>query len=349
MRIQPRGTAALDFRREELDAEIIDPGGLPVRKRIEIRYDPITGRNCRIAHARAGTDGEEDLPPPPPEAGDRSECPFCTPSLETATPLLQPGISPIPRLKRGHSVLFPNLFPYGRYSAVSVIDDQHFVEIGTATAEAYRDCLMNCRDYLLKVRDFDRDAVYMAITQNHLPAAGGSLVHPHLQIHADRVPANYPRFLEWRARDYKLVSGGRLLFSDYLANEERERSRLIGRLGNWCWMAAFAPEGFHEIWALNCGKCSFFELSEQEWSDLAEGVIRIQRFYRGLGHNAYNFGLISVMKPDSCLELRLRMVVRSDYRQWSRNDHTGFETMLGDMATFVAPEETASRARLFWD
>jgi len=31
-----------------------------------------------------------------------------------------------------------------------------------------------------------------------------------------------------------------------------------------------------------------------------------------------------------------------------RNDHTSFETMLGDMATFNAPEETAARARPFW-
>ena len=42
------------------------------------------------------------------------------------------------------------------------------------------------------------------------------------------------------------------------------------------------------------------------------------------------------------------MIVRSNYAAWVRSDHTGFEVMLGDMATFTAPEETAERARPFW-
>jgi len=29
------------------------------------------------------------------------------------------------------------------------------------------------------------------------------------------------------------------------------------------------------------------------------------------------------------------MVVRSNYAPWVRNDHTGFEVMLGEMATFI--------------
>ena len=30
------------------------------------------------------------------------------------------------------------------------------------------------------------------------------------------------------------------------------------------------------------------------------------------------------------------------------NDHTGFELMLGDMATFTLPEEITDKARPFW-
>jgi hypothetical protein len=48
------------------------------------------------------------------------------------------------------------------------------------------------------------------------------------------------------------------------------------------------------------------------------------------------------------LELRAVMTVRSNYAQWVRSDHTGFEVMLGDMATFTSPEETARMARHFW-
>jgi hypothetical protein len=31
-----------------------------------------------------------------------------------------------------------------------------------------------------------------------------------------------------------------------------------------------------------------------------------------------------------------------------RNDHTGFEVMLGDMTTFTPPEETAAAARRYF-
>jgi hypothetical protein len=35
-------------------------------------------------------------------------------------------------------------------------------------------------------------------------------------------------------------------------------------------------------------------------------------------------------------------------RAWVRSDYTGFEVMLGDMTTFVSPEQTAKWARLFF-
>ena len=35
---------------------------------------------------------------------------------------------------------------------------------------------------------YDPAAVYMTITQNHLPSAGGSLINPHLHVQADQQP-----------------------------------------------------------------------------------------------------------------------------------------------------------------
>jgi galactose-1-phosphate uridylyltransferase len=50
---------------------------------------------------------------------------------------------------------------------------------------------LSCRDYLLRVPEHDPGAIYQAITQNHLPSAGGSLLHPHLQRPADPPAANH--------------------------------------------------------------------------------------------------------------------------------------------------------------
>lgn len=339
----------LHFQVEMLTSRIVEPGGTLVEKPVEIRTDPITGRTARVTFAQAAEKetAVDALPEPPPAAQEQAVCPFCQPQLAMQTPTLADNLGGTDRLELGTSTLFPNLFPYGRYSAVSLFDNRHFVKIGQASVQSYADSFRNCRDYLNKVLASDPEAVYMAITQNHLPSAGGSLVHPHLQVHADRYPPNHIRFLENRAHAYGLQSG-RGLFTDYLAHEQAAGARMIGQSGDWQWLAAFAPEGFFEIWGILPGAASMQDLDTTLWQDLSRGVLSTQKFYRSLHRNGYNLGLLAIENSASRLELRLRILARSNYAPWVRNDHTGYEVMLGDMATFNAPEETAALARPFW-
>ena len=342
--------SSLTFVKETISARLISPSGEAVEKIIEIRTHPITGRTSRIALSRTDQvePGTDTLPEPPPDARHTEQCPFCLPRVEFMTPRLCMDLSPTGRLAHGDSVLFPNLFPYGSYSAVSLLDNHHFVEIGTASVSSYSDCLLNCRNYFRQVLTADPKSVYLAITQNHLPSAGGSLIHPHLQINADHVPANHHRFLMKRTNAWYQESGG-LLLSDYLNHEREDASRYIGKIGDWEWMAAFAPEGFYEIWGILPGVTSLRSPDTSVWKDLAAGIINVQKFYRSLRRNGYNLGVLSVETPASCLELRVVLIVRSNYAPWVRNDHTGFELMLGDMATFTLPEDTAVLARPFWE
>ena len=337
------------FSMETVQARLMEPCGDLADRTIQLRVNPVSGRTSRITFSRVNEKeaGVERLPSPPPDARQTARCPFCRPQVLLRTPQLIPQIHPDGRMTRGESLLFPNLFPYGAYSAVSLFDNTHFVEIGTAIESRYTDCLINCADYLKRVNQHDPSAIHMAITQNHLPSAGGSLVHPHLQVHADRIGANHQRFLYDRSLAHR-HDRQRGLFGDYAAHEIRTRERYIGSTGPWVWMAAFAPEGFFEIWAVYPGQTSLMLLNDNAWRHLAAGMLRVQRLYRSLNRNGYNFGLLSVETPQSALELRAVMVVRSNYAPWTRSDHTGFEVMLGDMATFTAPEETARLARAFW-
>ena len=339
----------LKFERQTISAKFIDPAGQTAEKSIEIRTHPITGRTCRITFSRINEReaGADSLPQPPPTAGETARCPFCRPQVNSQTPRLHPDLAPDGRLVLGDSLLFPNLFPYGSYSAVSLFNDDHFVEIGTASFSSYADSFMNSAAYLKKVLQHDPQAVYMAITQNHLPSAGGSLLHPHLQINADRVAGNHHRFMLQKAGDCHRHDG-RYLFSRYLAHEKTDGTRYIGQTGKWEWLAAFAPEGFFEIWGILPGITSFQQVTAAGWRDLARGIINTQHFYRSLCRNGYNLGLLSVETPASKLELRVVIVVRSNYAPWVRSDFTGYEVILGDMATFVAPEQTADWARPFF-
>jgi len=342
-------SSALKFERQTVSAKFIDPSGTIADRKIEIRTNPVTGRTCRISFSRIDEKepGTESLPQPPPDADRTAQCPFCRPQVGSKTPRLHPDLAPTGRMARGDSLLFPNLFPYGSYSAVSLFDNTHFVEIGKATAEAYANCFLNCSRYLAKISNHDPEAVYMAITQNHLPSAGGSLIHPHLQINADRLPANHQRTLLERANRFHQQSGN-YLFSSYLEHEIAAGSRYIGTTGSWEWMAAFAPEGFFEIWGILPQKTSFQQVAASDWRDLSRGILNTQRFYRKLCRNGYNLGLLAVERPSSRLELRIVIMVRSNYTPWARSDHTGFEVMLGDMTTFSAPEQTAEGARSFF-
>lgn len=340
----------LDFHMEKVWARFIGPAGNPVEHPIEIRTNPITKRTSRISYSRTGEKepGADVLPEPPPGVSDTTRCPFCRPQVRTRTPTLLHDIDPAQRLVNGESLLFPNLFPYGAYSAVSLFNNRHFVEIGTADVASYTDCFINCGNYLKKIIAYDPEAVFMAITQNHLPSAGGSLVHPHLQIQADRVPANFQRFLIKTAEIYYSRNKSMIL-SDYLHHEKSDRRRYIGKTGEWEWISAFAPEGFYEVWGILPRFTRLGQLTAYHWETLSQGVINAQRFYRSLNRNGYNLGILFNENESNRLEIRVVLMVRSNYAPWVRNDHTGFEVMLGDMATFNAPEETAALARRFWN
>ncbi len=339
----------LVFAIEPVTANFVDPKGCEVEKLIEIRTNPITLRTSRVTLSRIGEKeaGTETLPEPPPDAQNTVNCPFCSPQVNERTPQCRKQLTPDGRFKRGTSILFPNLFPYGAYSAVSLFDNNHFVEIGTASLESYYNSFLNCADYLNTILNVDSEAKFMTITQNHLPSAGGSLVHPHLQINADRVAANHHRFLAKRCRKYNNAHNS-LLFSDYLKHEKTDGHRYIGNTGEWHWMTAFAPEGFFEIWGIWPGCTTIRDFQEKDWYDLAAGVINTQKFYRSLCRNGYNFGLLLIEDGNDYFEMRACIMARSNYAPWVRNDFTGFEVMLGDMATFVPPEETAYLARPFW-
>ena len=118
---------------------------------------------------------------------------------------------------------------------------------------------------------------------------------------------------------------------------------------SWEWITAFAPEGFYEIWGILPGVMSLMDLGKAEWQELSRGVLNTQRFYRSLCRNGYNLGLLVIENGESHLELRVVILARSNYAPWVRNDHTGFEVMYGDMATFTAPEIIADQARPFWE
>ena len=338
------------FKKEELSANFFDAAGNPVQRILQIRTDPISLKQCRITSSRAleNERGTEKLYEPPEQDLDVSCCPFCPQNLENMTPYLHEQITPDKRLKHNESVLFPNLYPYTEWSAVSLFDASHHVVIGNASPAVYRDSFINCADYLCRVIRVDPEAKFMAITQNHLPGAGGSLVHPHLQVHATSRISNHHAHLQRRVLDY-VAENQTCIFTDLLKAEQRTKERYIGSTGLWEWTTAFAPSGFYEIWGIAPSESSLL-IPEKEmiWQDLARGVVNAQKFYRSLKRNSYNLSLLTIEDGQNLHSLKVSLTARSPYAPWVRSDISGFEIASGEMATFTHPETVAEIARKFW-
>lgn len=340
----------IEFHKIEFIAEFMDAAGKKVERVVQVRTDPVTLRQCRITPSRSleNERGTEKLHQPPDMDLDKSTCPFCPENIEYMTPSLKPEIYRGKRLKKHKSILFPNLFPYTEWSAVSLFDDSHHVEIGTALPRSYRDSFINCADYLSRVKSADSESIFMSITQNHLPGAGGSLVHPHLQVHATKQISTNHLLLQQRVQWYQAMYNGCIL-SNLLRAEKEAGTRYIGKTGVWEWAAAFAPSGFYEISGIAVSESSLLIPEKEDiWGDLAQGVINTQKFYKSLNRNAYNLNLLSIEDDQNRPCLRVSLTARSSYAPWVRSDFTGYEIASGEMATFTFPEDVAAMAKPFW-
>lgn len=340
----------IEFKIREFTAKFDDATGNKLTRVQQVRSDPVSFKQCRITPSRSleNERGTEKLYMPPDMDLDKSKCPFCPENLERMTPCLSQQICDNKRLKNSKSILFPNLFPYTEWSAVSLFDDSHYVEIGTASPASYRDSFINCSDYLTRVKRVDPEAIFMSITQNHLPGAGGSLIHPHLQVHAAKQISNNHGMLKQRAKEYATQYKSCIL-SDLLQAEKKAGERYIGRTGLWEWIAAFAPFGFYEIWGIVTSESSLLISEKQDvWQDLAGGVLNTQKFYKSMNRNAYNLSLLSIEDEQNNPCLKVSLTVRSSYAPWVRSDLTGFEVASGEMVTFTFPETVADMARAFW-
>jgi galactose-1-phosphate uridylyltransferase len=329
---------ALELRRELVTAEILDPraGFARVRTPLEIRWDPLTGHSSRVLP-------EGSFPPPGRhdlerlDAETRPTCPFCAERIEEHTPQLPPELHPEGRIRVGEAVLFPNLAAYSKWSSVSVYSPaRHRLALDELSPELLADNLATQVEFLRSVRAHDPESTWMSVNANHLPPAGSSIFHPHLQGSANPQPTTLQRLLS---------DAGPERVAEYLALEQETDERLIAADGGIAWLAAFAPLGPAEVRAYVHGSSSPDELDEALVRELSRGTSRVLRVYARLGYESFNLALYG-MPAGRPLELRL--VARAYYGAALRSDAMWSERLHWEAAVDVAPERVAQMAREAW-
>jgi UDPglucose--hexose-1-phosphate uridylyltransferase len=216
----------MDFRRELLTAEMIDPGtGELIRSAVEVRIDPLTGHSSRILPDR-GLMPASDFDLEAFAEQTRPGCPFCPDRVSRMTPKLPPGVCPDGRIVSGAAVLFANLHAYSSHSVVSVYSPElHYLPVGGLTQRLLADNLATQVAHAQAVMAAEPGSCWASINANHMLPSGSSLFHPHMQGIVDSQPTTLQRMLADVPPER---------FGAYLDAERSAGERWLGDTGtNW--------------------------------------------------------------------------------------------------------------------
>ncbi len=323
------------FERETFEAELLDPrrGFERTRVPVEVRRDPLTGHSARILVAGS-------FPPPARHdleqlaAVTREGCPFCPERVTEQTPLLPPEVWPEGRISAGEAVLFPNLVAYAKWSCVSVYSPRrHLLPLEGLTPRLVADNLLVQREFGRAVVAHDPESSWVSVNANHLPPAGSSIFHPHLQGSANPLPTTMQRLV---------ADAGTERLRDYVAAEQELGERFVASRSGIDWTASFAPLGPAEICAFVAGAGSPEELEDEQVEQLGHGISAVLRVYAGLGFESFNLAFYGVPGAQVLL---LRLVARAYFGAAERSDAMWSERVQWEAATDLAPERVAELAR----
>jgi UDPglucose--hexose-1-phosphate uridylyltransferase len=331
------GGHAVEFRRHLLAAEMLDPGtGRLVRTPVDVRIDPLTGHSSRILPERGLMPRNAfDLQAFARETKPR--CPFCPERIEQLTPAFTPVIAPDGHIRRGESVLFPNLHAYSSHSCVSVYSPRlHYLPLDRIADRLMADNLAAQVEYAKSVMAADPESRWASINANHMLPSGSSLFHPHLQGVVDSEPTTMQRLLA-------AVPAAR--FEAYLRAERRAGERVLGNTGRVEWLVSFAPIVPAELRAFVDGVASPAELEDDLIEELAHGLTLTLNAYAEMGFESFNLAMYGAPRESAGYPLNLRIGCRSNLRPFYRSDSTFLERLHWESAIDLPPETIAERIR----
>ncbi len=341
----------MEFRKDVRAMELLTPS-LEFQSEValvEYREDPLTGSQSRINVKRAGRArqaqrGEVDLSEMIERT--RSGCFFCPENIERRTPKFPPRICPNGRIRRGESVVFPNLFPFAEYHAVATLTQRHFLDLDQFTPEMLVDNIMTSKEYIASVHRKVKRARYPMWIWNHMPPSAASVIHPHVQIVVDRAPTPELERLITRSEEY-FRRHGRNFWQDLIDEEKRIGQRYIGESDSLAVIASYAPRGNREIQMIFKGVSNLADLDENQTGDFASTIVKILRCYNKMGVNSFNLVTYSApvgQNPDY-FWLSARMISRPFFQPFYTGDSGFMERFFNVWVIETLPEELASEMR----
>ena len=341
----------IEFRSSTRQVKLLTPPSFVEDiQTVEYRQDPLTGALCRINARRAQRPKQAPALPEPTEVmGKPGNCPFCPDNIEKATPRFPPDFSPKGHIQKGPCRLFPNLFPLAEHHAVAVLTETHFVPAAGFTVSDIMNSIAATLEYLALVYRQNPQAAYPLYVWNHLPPSAASIIHPHVQVLADRQPTTYQRRLLEAGREHRDRTGRN--FWPELVEEEKKRGiRFIGGVGSVSALASYAPQGNREVLMVFLGASSLADLNDGQIADFAQVVVGLLHGYHGMGVSSFNLTTFSGPYGEALgyYNLNAKLIARPAFQSFYRNDTGVLERLHGEADIEMEPEEVAAQMRAFF-
>ncbi len=316
----------------------------PVDATSEIRYDPLTGHSTRILNFPVRPVEKPDLG----ELIEKSKaiCPFCPEFVELVTPKFHPDIISSERFIRGDAICFPNAFPNDENAAVTVMTKKHYVPLGEFDETILADSMNCCIDYLEEIASRQPSAVYQSINWNYMPLAGGSIVHPHLQVSASSTPTNYYSSMEQGLSEYA-GDNGVLFWYALIENEKKETRRFIAESENISWVVAFAPLGIFDVIGVikNCKGAP--DLRGGILSEMLSGIIKVLAYIDSLNMHSLNMSVY--LRPDNdSFTPHIRICPRVSIPPFGTSQINYMRMLHNEPMTTIRPESVCEAIKEVW-
>jgi galactose-1-phosphate uridylyltransferase len=319
----------------------------------EYRTDPLTGRNTTVIRGMLNYVGRfltsDDQMLNSLVEKTKATCPFCPESVRTKTPMFPPEFLADGRIFVGDAVVVPNLLGHAEQSVLAILSREHHLKLGDFTPEMLLDGFKGGVEYLKRLGEVDASVRFPVFAFNYLTPAGSSIFHPHMQILVRDRPFYLVKLLLEKSKAYFEKYGTN--YWDDLAAQEKSGERYLFEVNGVEWFVPFAPlRGLNEAQAVVKGKSNLKELSDAEWSGLAEGTAKILKFYHSQGYSSFNAILMSGPLDEHLphFDVHLRIISRPGIQQFCFTDAWAVPYLLWDGEAVEEPERFAERAKAFF-
>jgi len=305
---------------------------------VEVRTDPLTGRQARIAEGSfVMPEGEPDIAE---FVEDDEGCFFCPETVEEVTPTY-PDWFGEDRGSVGAATSFPNLNPYAANSNVVALTEEHYRPIDGFTEAIFADGLTAALEFVNGVLEHDGTATMASVNMNFLRAAGSSIVHPHIQTLVDDCGTNEQAARLEHARAYHDRVGS--VYWDDLLEKERGGERSIGSTTDVTWHAPFAPKHHYHVQGI-LETDGLPTPGDAVIDGFADGLTNLLDAYADLGLNSFNWAL-HLARDEPTTKPVIDVIGRSVFDAYYWSDSPFFTVLHDEGVVGSAPEDYAKTAR----